>query len=187
MMRYPPQQSLKNTILLRNSSPSTVDSTSNSTSKNAWKSVFSTLRNAEINYNDDGSLETENAANAFSRFTIPVAKNADSWNGGFHELTNDDIDKLAEAMVEQVKERGPFMGLADFVNRRLDSQPGNKGTDVGVLGALQAAIEKAGLNDRPEIDNPVSASNIEHKTFSVAGDSKNLSTYVGTPSYIMQA
>lgn len=160
----------------------------NSTSKNAWKSVFSTLRDSEIKFNAGGEIKSSKATNAFSRFTIPVAKRADAWNGGFHDLSNDNIDRLAEAMVDQVKERGPFMSMADFVNRRLDSSKGKNGTDVGVLGALQAAIEKAELNDRPEISRPVSAPNIEHKTFSVGGgSSRNLSTYVGTPSYIMQA
>ncbi|MCH7227373.1 hypothetical protein [Haloferula sp. A504] len=159
----------------------------NSTSERAWRAVFSTLRAATITYSGDGTPRTEEADNAFSRFTLPTAEASNLWEGGFHNLSDGQVEALAEAMVEQVRERGPFMGLADFVNRRLDDGKGSAGTDVGVLGALQAAIEKAGLNDRPAVSNPVSANNIEHRRYEVAGDSRSFSTYVGTPGYVMQA
>lgn len=159
----------------------------NSTSERAWRAVFSTLRAATIQYAENGSVRTQKADNAFSRFTIPSAKASSLWEGGFHNLSDPQIDALAKAMVEQVRERGPFMGLADFVNRRLDNGKGSAGTDVGVLGALQAAIEKAGLNDRSQVSNPATASNLEHRNYQVAGSSKSFSTYVGTPGYVMQA
>lgn len=41
--------------------------------------------------------------------------------GGFRYLTDDMIDVLAERIVDEVKLRGPFLSLADFVNRRLVS------------------------------------------------------------------
>jgi hypothetical protein len=159
----------------------------NSTSERAWRAVFSTLHAATVSYAKNGSLNTQKADNAFSRFAIPTDKASSLWEGGFHNLSDKQIEALAEAMVVQVRERGPFMGLADFVNRRLDTGKGSAGTDVGVFGALQAAIEKAGLNDRPEVSNPVTASYIEHRNYQVAGSSKALSTYVGAPGYIMQA
>lgn len=159
----------------------------NSTSELAWRAIFSTLRAATISYADKGSVRTQKADNAFSRFTLPTAQASSLWAGGFHNLSDKQIEDLAEAMVGQVRERGPFMGLADFVNRRLDSGKGSAGTDLGVLGALQAAIEKAGLNDRPEVSNPATASYLEHRNFQVAGSSKSFSTYVGTPGYVMQA
>lgn len=159
----------------------------NSTSERAWRAMFSTLRAATINYADKGSARTQKVANAFSRFTIPSAKASSLWEGGFHDLSDTQIEDLAKAMVGQVRERGPFMGLADFVNRRLDSGKGSAGTDIGVVGALQAAIEKAGINDRPEVSNPTTASYLEHRSYGVAGSTKPLSTYVGTPGYVMQA
>jgi type II secretory pathway pseudopilin PulG len=159
----------------------------NSTSERAWRAMFSALRAATISYAENGSVRTQQADNAFSRFTIPTAKASNLWEGGFHNLSDQQIEDLAEAMVGQVRERGPFMGLADFVNRRLDNGTGAAGTDVGVLGALQAAIEKAGLNDRPEVSNPTTAGNMEHRNYTVAGTQKRFSTYVGTPGYVMQA
>lgn len=159
----------------------------NSTSERAWRAMFSTLRDATVSYASNGSVRTDQADNAFSRFSIPTAKASSPWEGAFHNLSDKQIGDLAKAMVEQVRERGPFMGLADFVNRRLDSGRGASGTDVGVLGALQAAIEKAGLNDRAAVSNPATASYIEHRAYQVAGSAKTFSTYVGTPGYVMQA
>jgi len=62
-----------------------------------------------------------------------------AWSG--HRLfSRDEIHKLAEAITAEVKARGPFLSLSDFVNRRLrDDETGDK-------GALQAAIDRAGLN-----------------------------------------
>jgi hypothetical protein len=45
--------------------------------------------------------------------------------------------------VREVKTRGPFLSLADFVNRRLLADPSDPS---GRQGALQAAIEAAGFN-----------------------------------------
>lgn len=158
----------------------------NSTSERTWRALFSTLRSAAISYADKGNARTGKVDNAFSRFTIPSAGASNLWEGGFHNLTDKQIEDLAKAMVEQVRERGPFMGLSDFVNRRLDAGRGRLGTDVGVLGAMQAAIEKAGLNDRPAVSNPVTAGYIEHRNYQVAGANKSLGTFIGTPGYVMQ-
>ena len=43
-----------------------------------------------------------------------------------------------------MRNRGPFLSLADFVNRR----PNSSDSAQQVLGALQAAIDQSGLNDR---------------------------------------
>lgn len=50
------------------------------------------------------------------------------------------LDRLAEAVVAEVRARGPFMCLADFVNRRLVPDAN------GRKGPLQAAVDAAGLN-----------------------------------------
>ena len=75
---------------------------------------------------------------------------AGDWNGkgprnpaawaGQRVFARAEIRKLAEQIVIEVKGRGPFLSLADFVNRRLS------GDETSKKGALQAAIDGAGLN-----------------------------------------
>lgn len=59
---------------------------------------------------------------------------------GTRRLKDEEIDRLAREIVKQVRLRGPFLSLADFVNRRLAND------ETGRCGALQAAINAAGLN-----------------------------------------
>jgi hypothetical protein len=63
---------------------------------------------------------------------------------GFRELKQPEVRELAQAIVEEVKKRGPFLSMADFVNRKL------KSGELGESGALQAALDKtvnSGIDD----------------------------------------
>jgi len=66
---------------------------------------------------------------------VPLIR--EQWTG-FRELTEIEIEELANAMVAQVKLRGPFLSLSEFINRRLDT---NNADDMALKGALQAAID----------------------------------------------
>ena len=112
----------------------------NSTSVEAWKAVLGATRR----------LSTNGKSAAFPRVLSPpdgqwtAADSADTktaWSG-MRALTPDEIDRLANAIVVEVRKRGPFLSLADFVNRRLIND------ETGRMGALQTAIEAAHLNDR---------------------------------------
>lgn len=76
-----------------------------------------------------------------SRFSLPASSTEGSNAGdpaswlGVRLLTAAQIDRLARECVRQVKERGPFLNLSDFINRRLAND------ETGVSGALQAAID----------------------------------------------
>lgn len=59
---------------------------------------------------------------------------------GYRRLTDKQIETLATEVVEEVKKRGPFQSLAEFINRR----PGEG--ELSRSGALQAAIERAEIN-----------------------------------------
>jgi hypothetical protein len=126
----------------------------NSTSVEAWKALFSSLKNIPV-----GDETTTSAPFARTRARTGKSANAadgissDAWQG-FRDISSDEIQKLAEEMVLQVRLRGPFTSLSEFVNRRLTdgptSAPGYKITPsntpdpyrLGISGALQAAIDK---------------------------------------------
>jgi hypothetical protein len=66
---------------------------------------------------------------------------------GFAALNDAQLEKLAVEIVRQVKVRGPFLSLSEFVNRRLEpAQPGNPLDPSlhGALGAALRALEQAG-------------------------------------------
>ena len=156
----------------------------NSTSQKAWKALFSSLREVDASYIDSGSKTNVTVTNAFSRFTIPVNPSGEVF-GSYRELSDEDIENLATEMVAQVIARGPFMGLGDFVNRRLEIES-VEGTDLASLGALQSAIESAGLNDvSMSIDTTFTG--LENEDYKVNGNSKKLSTYMGTSGHLLQS
>ena len=60
---------------------------------------------------------------------------------GHRRLTPTQIMTLARNVVDEVKKRGPFQSVSEFVNRQLVS-----GTDTANSGALQTAIENSAIN-----------------------------------------
>lgn len=123
----------------------------NSTSKEAWKAVLSSMADFEMPVlSADGSSaawETPEGVR-FPRFGHLM--DADGWEPsdgprdpsywrGFRQLSAGELDKLAEEIVVEVRERGPFRSFADFVNRDPDSDRELSQRK----GALQAALDRA--------------------------------------------
>jgi hypothetical protein len=117
----------------------------NSTSKEAWRALLMSLADRPIARNDvtsgtsviprdpdRASLSRHLLANSDQEATGPSDGNA--WRG-IRKLTASQIDKLADEIVRQVKLRGPFLNMTEFINRRLSTD------ETGVTGALQAAID----------------------------------------------
>jgi hypothetical protein len=108
----------------------------NSTSVAAWRAVLASLR------------FPTNPGAPVSRFVQSITSNSTSADIvtenieiGRRVLTDTQVDDLAVAIVEQVKLRGPFLTLSDFVNRR------RVNSELGRKGVLQAAIDASGIND----------------------------------------
>ncbi len=128
----------------------------NSTSVAAWKALFSSLKEHDVTYLDAKSALVVGTNLDFQKVDgVPIPggplPNGKSYQGsstdpsdseqwtGFRELTDGEIEELATAMVKQVKLRGPFLSLSDFINRRLDGSSSAK--ELALKGALQAAID----------------------------------------------
>lgn len=121
----------------------------NSTSVDAWKTVLASTASAEVPVfkPDRDKLEIMNDTGVSFPRCLPAnggsdaASVPDRWQG-YRSLDSSRIALLATNIVEQVKARGPFLSLSDFVNRRLDSSS----NPHSQRGALQAAIDASGIN-----------------------------------------
>jgi hypothetical protein len=164
----------------------------NSTSVNAWKAVLSSLRGVEIG----SEADVNNLTAPFTRTLFPVggssfAQDATNTNGweGFVNLTDDQIDAIAEEMSLQVMKRGPFMSMADFVNRLLISADDDT-YDLGLSGALQAALDKV-VNQRNSNTAPFDNQSILDFDDGISGrladdEYRMPSILSGSPGYLLQ-
>ena len=127
----------------------------NSTSKTAWKAVLSSMGASElpvINPSTSKTSWSDPKGIRFNRFVHPILESgyaggdADAafWQG-WRELSEENLDQLATAIVAEVKERGPFLSMADFVNRN----PKSDQSEHRLKGALQAAIDKVANDPLP--------------------------------------
>ncbi|MEI6603675.1 MAG: hypothetical protein WCP35_00090 [Verrucomicrobiota bacterium] len=117
----------------------------NSTSKEAWKALLLSLCDRPLAVNDakTGNLTVNRDASTAKVSRFPLANSThngaspgdDSAWCGIRSLSDAQVDKLAEQIVRQVKLRGPFLNMTEFINRRLSTDA------TGVTGALQAAID----------------------------------------------
>ncbi len=113
----------------------------NSTSVIAWKALLASNRGRKIaGTENSGETPFARILTAKEKANSSASDDDDTWNG-FRSLTDEQLDTLAREIVKQVKLRGPFVSVSDFVNRRLSDDPRVR------YGVLQQAIENAGLND----------------------------------------
>lgn len=115
----------------------------NSTSVPAWTALLSSIRDQDL-ITANGSKKSFSHAFGTLGYAASTATSGPEgdWSG-LRDLSESEIGNLASAIVTEVKARGPFLSLADFVNRR----PNASDASHQALGALQAAINLAGLND----------------------------------------
>ncbi|MBA20101.1 MAG: hypothetical protein CMJ97_01640 [Planctomycetes bacterium] len=105
----------------------------NSTSFEAWRALLQSL---------SGKFGPDQAP--FLRSLYPDGPANDTWEG-FRTLSDIQIDTLAKAIVAEVKSRGPFRSLADFINRRLVNSKAPKPGELpehAYSGPVQTAIDK---------------------------------------------
>ena len=179
----------------------------NSTSVAAWQALFAGIRERQLVYRDNsGSLQKIEVPPgkriALSRFDTEVSdKEMDDpesgvtmpdgspgWSG-VRFLDDDQLKKLAEECVKQVKRRGPFLNYSEFINRRLSND------DLGLLGALQSAIdyddaspESGSINYafKNGPDFMMKASDLGTHAFSTPEAAAG-SRFAGIPGYVIQS
>ena len=132
----------------------------------------------------DSGSGPSTSATAFPRFQYPSGDENDNWNG-FRTLTDAQVKTLAQNIVKEVQDRGPFLSLAEFVNRRVSS------ADSGLKGALQAAIDNGGVNTAALYDTLRTSFTEGAMSYGYPSQSRtNINparTGVGIPGYLTQA
>jgi len=173
----------------------------NSTSVQAWKAMLASVHDAQAPLNQRSGTSTSLTAlkatatgsARMSRFRLPSSPSAadggdpkDAYWMGTREYTDAELQTLAEKIVEQVRLRGPFLSMAEFVNRRL----GSESDDMAQRGALQQAIDKSKLNEslatsaNAGFDIPAATVNNYKYKNATAGTGPS---YQGAPGYLSQA
>ncbi|MDF3059745.1 MAG: hypothetical protein K0R17_3960 [Rariglobus sp.] len=113
----------------------------NSTSVQAWRALLYSHNNVATDPADTATIK-----HPFSRFATALSSPVngstpnDTWMG-YRILSDAQIDALAPRIVAEIRTRGPFLSLSDFVNRRLVAD------NTGLKGALQAAIDAGTINE----------------------------------------
>ena len=175
----------------------------NSTSVPAWKAMLASIHDSQSVANQrpaggiatslSGLKPTADGKVRISRMRMPASDSAADggdpvagfWLGP-REYSDSELQTLAENIVKQVRLRGPFLSMAEFINRRLGA-----GTDgMSQQGALQQAIDDSNLNHSIastanagyEIP-PAAVANHKH----VNGTAGIGPSYQGAPGYLTQA
>jgi hypothetical protein len=138
----------------------------NSTSVKAWRALLGHARKQQVAFhsaNDGIDLDPTERDHVVSRFSVAADVEAGAASGiganfasgseyaGFRTLSNAQLDDLAIQIVEQIKERGPFLSLSEFVNRQLLS--GSTDKDLALCGALQAALNSLSVDPNDQLKN----------------------------------
>ena len=168
----------------------------NSTSLEAWKAMLSSLRTRTIEGQTNGgdtqisssSITTPNVG-LFNPSKAKVTTDKGSldeetlnaqWSG-IHMLSDTEIAALAKAIVSEVRKRGPFLSLADFVNRRV-------GTDktLALSGAIQSALDSDDVTiNKPFRTGNRAATGVEPGL--VFPEAERGAAAYGIPGYVKQA
>ncbi|MBW8782978.1 MAG: hypothetical protein JF599_13985 [Verrucomicrobia bacterium] len=117
----------------------------NSTSIEGWKAVLGGSRGLKMPGDSQADAAFPRSVRQPGVATVPKPSGdgADTYTG-FRRLNDDQLTNLANEIVKQVRLRGPFVSLAQFVNRSLTTSSAS----LALQGPLQTAIDSAtgGIN-----------------------------------------
>ena len=120
----------------------------NCTDANAW-GRFLRGCNGDLSIKfSDGTIDSRSGYMGYPSSTSPTpaigASNTQTWSGWSRLALKNEINNLASAIANEVKARGPFMSVSDFVNHKVG---GASITDQHYRGAIQAAIDTMATNN----------------------------------------
>jgi hypothetical protein len=98
---------------------------------------------------------------------------------GWRELSDSELEQLATEIVNEIKERGPFRSLAEFVNR----DPAASDNDHKLKGPLQAALDRTVNAKLPgDVGSTARKPTGAHFSAAISGESNA----AGSASYLLQ-
>lgn len=163
----------------------------NSTSITAWKAVLSSMGASQlpiINPSTSTASWSSPDGIRFNRFGH-VIHNSGYQSGsdgddpgfwqGWRNISSSELDTLASEIVKEVKERGPFRSLSEFINRN----PYSTQVDHQRKGALQAALDRV-INSKLPSSIGSAATTPSGSQFSQAITGDNQAA--GQASYLLQ-
>ncbi len=181
----------------------------NSTSVAAWRALLGHARDKAIAHHTTAGMVLDQGPydHAVSRSTVAFDVQAGTAEGigaafpsgseytGFRALTDSQLDDLSEKIVDQIRERGPFLSLAEFINRQLSLDG-----DLAIAGALQAALNNLTVDplavlkdtnnllssDTMDPTNPALSTRLDGVGYSFEEAAAGLNTH-GFPGWIRQA
>lgn len=173
----------------------------NSTSVPAWKAMLGSIHDSQAIFNSINKpgkstaltnlKATKVGESRISRFRLPASESEsggadvkDAYWMGPRQYTDAQLQTLAENIVKQVRERGPFLSMSEFVNRRLGTG------ETAQRGALQQAIDDTDLN--ASVAAGASAGYLIPESKVSTYKYQNVSagsgaSYQGAPGYLTQA
>ena len=177
----------------------------NSTSVEAWKALLRHGRDLQVPYlapngsTNNGqpvsftyprtSIAGDQGTDSGSKASNPLFSQAAEF-AGHRVLTDAQIEALAEQIVLEIRKRGPFLSLSEFVNRQLTTDK-----DLAIAGTIQKALDNlANLGTSPQ--NPFAAlqslsvnisSQPPGKTDYKFPEAASGSSAFGTPGWVRQA
>lgn len=139
----------------------------NTTSVEAWKALLGRAKSLQqIAMHGETEVVSANVSSKHLVTRGPIASDVEAGSGagfggqfanaseyaGFRSLSDEQIEDLAEKIVEQVRLRGPFLSLSEFVNRQLSTNE-----DLALAGAIQTAINNLDQDPMATLRNPANS------------------------------
>lgn len=166
----------------------------NSTSVQAWKALLSSLRDRNVLGQTPQGADTVVATAGLTpnaSLLSPVNLQADNaslsdpksiaqWSG-VRMLKDGEITELAKAIVTEVRKRGPFLSLADFINRRVGNDK-----SLAISGAIQSALDSDAVSINKPLRSGSRAATGNDPGLAFPEAEKGAAAY-GIPGYIKQA